>query len=174
MPKLSLHDQAFVDLYRGGPDDVRGNAKSCYRLLHPRAKGSTAETEGPAILRKPQVRAYLDERAEESAKEADITEQQVLRDLQQMAAMALGKVPTPHTIVVEGEAVGLQVRKVNYQGAGKALELLGRRLGLWTDNQRVQHGGLEDLMEAIQGSEKNTPMARLRAREQRSDQGGIA
>lgn len=173
MPTLSSHDRAIADLYRGGPDDVRGNAKAVYRLLHPRAKDRTAEVEASRILRKPEVREYLAERAAQSAEQANITEEQVLRDLQHMAAMALGKVPTPHTVVVEGEAVALQIRKVNFQGAGKALELLGKRLGLWTDNHRVQHGSLEDLLQAIQGSEKNTPMARLRAREQRDGRSQI-
>ena len=57
---ISLKERQFADLYMGGPDHLRGNAAACYRELHPRCKPSTAETEGPKTLRKPQVKGYLE------------------------------------------------------------------------------------------------------------------
>jgi hypothetical protein len=34
--EINLKQREFVDLYIGGPDELRGNATACYRHLHPR------------------------------------------------------------------------------------------------------------------------------------------
>ena len=78
---LTAKERKVADLYRGGPDDVRGNAKLCYKKVHPRCTLSTAETEGPKLLRKSQVKAYLAKMTEKVGLEADITQDRVLREV---------------------------------------------------------------------------------------------
>lgn len=78
---LTLKEREFADLYRSGPDEVRGSAKRCYKKIHPRCKDSTAETNGPAILRKTQVSGYLQTKAKKAMEVADLTQERVLLEI---------------------------------------------------------------------------------------------
>ena len=61
--ELSSKARLFADLFFGGSDDCRGNTARCYKHLYPRCKDSTAETNGPRLLRKAQVQQYLESKA---------------------------------------------------------------------------------------------------------------
>ena len=62
--EINLKQREFVDLYMGGPDELRGNATACYRHLHPRASLSTCKTEGSKCLTNPHVKQYLAAKAQ--------------------------------------------------------------------------------------------------------------
>ncbi len=137
---LALKERQVADLYRGGSDDIRGNAKLCFKKVYPRAKDSTAETKGPALLRKGQVRAYLALKEKEASEAADITSERILRDLSELADMCLGRKAMPQgTVDVDGVKEIVNVIEVNPNGAKGALELLGKHKKLFTD--KVEHLG---------------------------------
>ena len=93
--EISAKDQHFADIYIGGSNQVRGSAKACYKHLHPRCKDSTAATEGPALLRKPQVRAYLEQQGKKLAERAEINAAWVLEQSIRLYNMCMGDEPYP-------------------------------------------------------------------------------
>ena len=88
--EISTKDQQFADKYFGGSAELRGSAKACYKHIHPRCKVSTAATEGPALLRKSQVRAYLEQKGEKIAERAEINAQWVLEQSIRLYHMCMG------------------------------------------------------------------------------------
>lgn len=82
---LTMKQRQFADLYRGGPNEVRGNAAACYQEVYPRASKASAETKGPAMVRNVQVSEYLALRAAEASEQSDITQERVLREVGRIA-----------------------------------------------------------------------------------------
>lgn len=76
----------MADLYRGSPDPkVRGNRKACYKAMYPNASAKVCESQASEIFNHPYVQGYLEERAEQSSKAADLTESRVLREMMALA-----------------------------------------------------------------------------------------
>ncbi len=69
---LSPKEREVADLYRAGPDEVRGNGKRCYLKIHPNAKDKSAESMGSRMLRRVKVAAYLKLKGDLATKEADV------------------------------------------------------------------------------------------------------
>jgi len=78
---LSLKEREFADLYRGGSDEVRGNAKRCYMEMYPKNTAKTAEVNGHKLLRNTKVTAYLKLKVEEVSKECSINAAWLLKRL---------------------------------------------------------------------------------------------
>jgi hypothetical protein len=133
---ISHIDRHFADMYHGGPDELRGNAKAVYLYLHPNVKERTAEVNGSTILRKTEVQKYLEGKAERIQKKTDITAEYVLTRSVEFLEMCLGERETPETISVDvpDESTGKMVKKetpvflkkFHAAGAGKAIELIGK------------------------------------------------
>ncbi|MDP4546494.1 terminase small subunit [Marinobacter sp. MDS2] len=71
----------FGDLYRGGPDEVRGDATKCYGALHPRASQKVCEAMGCEYFNHPYTQSYLREKTDKVAEKADITQERVLKEI---------------------------------------------------------------------------------------------
>ncbi|MDF0750289.1 terminase small subunit [Marinobacter sp. 71-i] len=71
----------FADLYRGGPEKLRGNSAACYGHLHPKAALATCKVWGSEYLNHPYTQAILKERTNAVAEAADITQDRVLREV---------------------------------------------------------------------------------------------
>lgn len=136
---LSLKEREFADLYRGGHDAVRGNAKRCYMQIHPRSKERTAETEGAKLLRKPEIVAYLKVMSEEVSEECGINAKWVLNQAVAVhercmqARPVLDRKGEPVMVRVESEDGKSEVEFVpaytfDASGANKSLELVGRHV----------------------------------------------
>ena len=137
---ITLKDQEFVDLYVGGPDELRGNATACYRCLHPRCAASTAETEGPATLRKPQVQAYLEEKAKRVQELTDINAAYVLNQSVRFLEISFGDKPTPD--------------KFNAAGIGKALELIGKNVTVQAFKSNLEISENPDLVAILRRQQR--------------------
>lgn len=163
---LTAAEREFVDLYRSGPDEVRNNAARCYKKLHPRCKKSTAETNGPAILRKTHVKAYLALKAQEASEAADLTAERILKEMAKLAFSDIrnlyredGTLKEPHewddataaavsSIDVtqefdgrgEDKKVSGYLKKVKTWDKSKNLEMLAKHFKLLTD--KVEHSGM--------------------------------
>jgi len=144
---ISAKDQQFADHFFGGPDRLRGSAKACYKNLHPRCQDSTAATEGPALLRKPQVQAYLEQQGKKITERAEINAQWVLEQSIRLYKRCMGdelypveyERTDPETGIVTAETYA--TRSFNAAGARAALELIGRHCAVqaFQVNVEVSH-----------------------------------
>lgn len=135
------------------------NATRAYRVAYPSVKKEeAAAVNGSKLLRNTKVAAYIQERMKERQKRTEITQDRVLEEL---AAIAFAKA-TDYAEVKEGQVIikdtanmdEQQVRaiagieegkfgiKVKLNDKEKALELLGRHLGMFKDKLEVS--GLEE------------------------------
>ena len=149
------------------------NATRAYRVAYPSVKkDETAAQAGSRMLRNVKVAAYIQERMEERQKRTEITQDRVLEEL---AAIAFAR--ATDYAEVKGECVRIkdtdtldeqQIRAIAGIKEGKygielklndkekALELLGRHLGMFKDKLEVS--GLEeekkklgDILEQLRG-----------------------
>ena len=135
------------------------NATRAYRIAYPSVKKEeAAAVNGSKLLRNTKVAAYIQERMKERQKRTEITQDRVLEEL---AAIAFAKA-TDYAEVKEGQVIikdtanmdEQQVRAIAGIKEGKygielklndkekALELLGRHLGMFKDKLEVS--GLEE------------------------------
>ena len=149
------------------------NATRAYRVAYPSVKKyETAAAAAARMLRNVKVAAYIQERMQERQKRTEITQDRVLQEL---AAIAFAKATDYAEIKNEcvrikdtAELDEQQVRalagieegkfgiKVKLNDKEKALELLGRHLGMFKDKLEVS--GLEeekkklgDILEQLRG-----------------------
>lgn len=149
------------------------NATRAYRKAYPSVKrDETAAQAGSRMLRNVKVAAYIQERMQERQKRTEITQDRVLQEL---AAIAFAK--ATDYAEVKDECVKIkdtkdldeqQIRaiagikegkfgiEVKLNDKEKALELLGRHLGMFKD--KVEVSGLEeekkklgDILEQLRG-----------------------
>ena len=145
--KLTLKDREFADLWRGGPDELRGNAAAIYRHMHPKCKPATAETNGPAVLRKTQVKEYLDIKSGELSKKCDVDAEYVLRQSIRYLEIAIGDRPAPE--------------KFNHAGVKAALELIGRHTQVQAFKDTIEHKHTHRLEQALARKSKEVEKAAL-------------
>ena len=134
----------------------------------------SAEQQGSALLRNPKVRAYIDTRMAEHSRRTGVTQERIIRELARIAfldptqlvnmdtaellenaaaddraAIASVKVktiPTP-------EGTGLE-REVRFADKIKALELLGKRFGMFIDRQQVEVQGTVQIVDDVPRDQK--------------------
>lgn len=104
------------------------NATRAYKVAYPTVKNDdTAAAAATRMLRNVKVAEYIQERMQERQKRTEITQDKVLNEL---AAMAFADV---------AEAVEIRLKPSDKL---KALELLGRHLGMFRD--RVEVSGIDE------------------------------
>jgi hypothetical protein len=145
--ELSPKDRQFADLHFGGPDTIRGSARACYRHLHPRCKDSTAETEGPAVLRKPQVKEYLEQQSKKVTERADVNAQWVLEESVRLFKMVMGDIPAVQEKMIKKktendntiyEIERYELCNTNLTAAIRALELIDKHTSVQAFSQKVE------------------------------------
>ncbi len=149
------------------------NATRAYRVAYPSVKkDETAAAAAARMLRNVKVEIYIQERMQERQKRTEITQDRVLKEL---AVIAFAKA-TDYAEVKDGQVIIKDTEELNEQQARaiagikdgkfgievklndkeKALELLGRHLGMFKDKLEVS--GLEeekkklgDILEQLRG-----------------------
>lgn len=138
--------QIFADEYI-----ISLNATQAYRKAYPRANYNTANVEGGKLLVKPSVKAYIDEQMAKKQDERIMKQDEILRLL---TSIARGE-QTEQTLKGEGNGFQILVDKdISAKDRIKALELLGKRYGTFTEKIDVSVGKsekLSDIMEQIKG-----------------------
>ena len=118
------------------------NATRAYKVAYPTVKNDdTAAQAGSRMLRNVKVAEYIQKRIQERQKRTEITQDQVLNEL---AAMAFADV---------AEAVEIRLKPSDKL---KALELLGRHLGMFKDKVEVsgideEKKKLDDILRQMRG-----------------------
>lgn len=149
------------------------NATRAYRVAYPSVKkDETARANSSRMLTNANVAKYITERMEERQKCTEITQDRVLKEL---AVIAFAKA-TDYAEVKDGQVIIKDTEELNEQQARaiagikegkfgvevklndkeKALELLGRHLGMFKDKVEVsgldeEKKKLEDILQQIRG-----------------------
>lgn len=151
---LTEKQKIFADEYL-----IDLNATRAYKVAYPRVKkDNVAAANGARMLRNDKVAAYIHERMEERQGRTEVTQDMVVREL---AAIAFARATDYVSIKSNGPAAVIcikatdelsedQVRaiagikegangvEVKLNDKEKALELLGRHLGMWNDKVDIK------------------------------------
>lgn len=149
------------------------NATRAYKVAYPRVRNDeTAATNASRLLRNAKVAAYVTERMEARQKRTEITQDRVIEEL---AAIAFARA-TDFTQIVDGKVVWTDTENLSEEQSRviaeikegkfgielklndkeKALELLGRHLGMFKDKLEVtgleaEQTKLDDLIQQMRG-----------------------
>lgn len=167
----------FADLYRGGPDDVRGNATACYMAIHPKIQTKSAQSKGHGYLQHPYTQEYLREHTDAAAKEADITQERVLKEVARIGLFDPRKLfdnvgnPLPIAELDDDVAAAISGLKVVQMGGkdgeegigsvieykiadkNSALEKLMKYLGAYEKDNAQKAKSLQELIAEVRGGE---------------------
>lgn len=127
--EVELVDTILADPYR--------NASAAFRMLHPDYTSvKSIKVKVSNILKKPNVAEYMAWATENRKNPTIVTREYVLMRLRHVADRAMSAEPV---FDKEGQPTGEY--KSDFPAANKALELLGKQLGMFKDNQTfaVQH-----------------------------------
>lgn len=154
-------DEYLVDL----------NATRAYKVAYPSVKkDETARVNGSRMLTNANVSEYISERMEERQKRTEVTQDRVVQEL---AAIAFARATDYVTIRANGPAALVVVKSTEdlseeqvraiagiKEGANgieiklndkeKALELLGRHLGMWNDKLNLNVPAIDDSIKEME------------------------
>jgi len=147
--KLTPKQQRFADEWLIDMNGTAAAIRAGYSV-------KSAEVTASKLLRNVKVRAYIDQRMAEHSRRTGVTQDRIIRELARIAfldptqlvdmdtaellsdaveddraAIASVKVKT-----MSGEAEMVE-REIKFADKLKALELLGKRFGMWVDKQQV-------------------------------------
>jgi phage terminase small subunit len=115
----------------------------CQAFLVTQSTKSAAEmvgltpAQGQRYIKSPTIQAAIKMGQKQLREGCDVTPEEVLSDLRLMRDMALGRIPVPETKWVDGEPVTRYVKQYNANAANKAVENLGRVVGMFTDRKEI-------------------------------------
>lgn len=143
------------------------NATRAYRVAYPSVKkDEAAAVNGSKLLRNTKVQEYISERMQERQQRTEVTQDMVVKEL---AAIAFAR--ATDYAEVKGGAVRIkdtdtlsdqQIRAISgiKEGANgieiklndkeKALELLGRHLGMWNDKLDIKTPAIDDSIKEME------------------------
>ncbi|MDP0328606.1 terminase small subunit [Glaesserella parasuis] len=132
--KLTDKQQRFVEEYLIDLNATQAAIRAGY-------SEDTAKEMGYENLTKPHIQKAIQEAQNKRAERVNVTQDDVLRGLLEVIAMSTGKQKITETELskVDGSIVPMDVEKVCFEphAANKALELLGKHLGMFKDKVDV-------------------------------------
>ena len=163
---MTEKQKIFADEYLG---DLK--ATRAYLVAYPSVKKEqTAAAAGARLLRNVKVASYIAERMEERQKRTEVTQDRVVQEL---AAIAFAKATDYVTIKSNGPAAVVMIKstedlsdeqvraiagikegangiEVKLNDKQKALELLGRHLGMWNDRLDINAPAIDDSIKEME------------------------
>jgi phage terminase small subunit len=161
MAKLTPKQQKFVDEYLIDLNATQAAIRAGYS---PKSAGTNADK----LLKNTKIRAYIEARMAEHSRRTGVTQERIIRELARIAfldptqlidmdtaelltdaaaddraAIASVKVKT-----MSGETEMIE-REVRFADKIKALELLGKRFGMWIDKQQVDVQGAVQIVDDV-------------------------
>lgn len=132
--KLTDKQQRFVEEYLIDLNATQAAIRAGYAE-------KTANREGSRLLSNVDIQEAIQEAQNKRAERVNVTQDDVLRGLLEIIAMSIGKQKITETELskVDGSIVPMDVEKVCFEphAANKALELLGKHLGMFKDKVDV-------------------------------------
>lgn len=143
------------------------NATRAYRVAYPSVKkDETAAAAAARMLRNVKVASYIQDRMEERQKRTEVTQDRVVQELAASAfAKATdyveirgGRVVIKDTSQLEDNQIraiagikeGANGIEIKLNDKEKALELLGRHLGMWNDKLDVKTPAIDDSIKEME------------------------
>jgi len=123
---LSEKQRDFIQAYMV----TQSAAAACEMLEIPRSAGSR-------FLASPRVITALKLAQKQTRELAVVTPEEVITDLRLIRDQSLGRIPIPETKWIDGQPVTKYVRQYNSGAASKAVENLGRVVGMFTDKKEI-------------------------------------
>lgn len=167
--KLTAKQQRFADEYLIDLNATQAAIRAGY-------SPKTANEQGARLLANVSVRAYIDTRMAELSKRTGVNQERIIRELARIAfvnppdvvdmdeatispyateddtaaiaAVKMKRIPTQ-----DGEGVE---REIRFADKIKALELLGKRFGMWIDKQQVDIQGAVQIVDNIPKGSNST------------------
>lgn len=164
-PKQKIFaDEYLIDL----------NATRAYKIAYPKVKkDESARVNGSKLLTNANVVAYIDKRMKEREKRTEITQDRVLQELAKIGFADItdfvtitdscvkvkptDKMPADKLGVIAGIKEGANGIEIKLNDKEKALELIGRHLGMFKDKVELSGGldtektKLDDLLRQMRG-----------------------
>lgn len=135
MPKLTDKQKAFVRQYLVDLNATQAAIRAGY-------SERTASRIGPQLLGKTCVREAIEKAQAKRARRVEVTQDYVLSNLVEVVERTMQRAPV---LDRKGEQVtdeeGRAVWTFDAKGANRALELLGKHLGIFTDKVRAEVSG---------------------------------
>lgn len=137
--KLTDKQKRFIEEYLVDLNATQAAIRSGY-------SEKTAMEQGYQLLQKTSVQNAIAEAQKQRINRTQITQDEVIRRLMENVDISMGKKPTVITIPSKnehGEVIGNDVAQFVYEpsAVNKALELLGKHLGMFKDRVDVTSGG---------------------------------
>lgn len=143
------------------------NATRAYRVAYPSVKkDETARANGSRMLTNANVAKYISERMQERQQRTEVTQDMVVKEL---AAIAFARATDYVTIrggtvcikdteslsddqirAIAGIKEGANGIEIKLNDKEKALELLGRHLGIWNDKLDIKTPAIDDSMKEME------------------------
>ena len=143
------------------------NATRAYRVAYPSVKkDEVAAVNGSKLLRNTKVQEYISERMQERQQRTEVTQDMVVKEL---AAIAFARA-TDYAVVrggvvcfkdtdtlsdeqiraIAGIKEGANGIEIKLNDKEKALELLGRHLGMWNDKLDIKTPAIDDSIKEME------------------------
>ncbi|WP_082034207.1 terminase small subunit [Cohnella kolymensis] len=129
---LNPQQQMFADYYLVEPNATEAAKKAGY-------SEKTAYSQGQRLLKHVEVRAYIDEKMTERSEKLNIEAEWVLAKLVQVADRSMKAEPVMKWDYEERALKETGEYQFDSQGANRALELIGKHLGMFKD--KIEHSG---------------------------------
>lgn len=146
---LTAKQKRFADEYL-----IDLNATRAYKVAYPRVKkDSAARANGSRLLTNANVASYVEKRINERQKRTEITQDMVVRELAKIGfadvtdfvtiegpfvkVKSTAEMPADKIGAIAGIKEGANGIEVKLNDKGKALELLGRHLGMFKDKMEL-------------------------------------
>ncbi|MGN8963276.1 terminase small subunit [Bariatricus sp. HCP28S3_D3] len=143
------------------------NATRAYRVAYPNVKkDETAAQAGSRMLRNVKVAKYISDRMKERQERTEVTQDRVVRELAASAFAKVtdyvelrgGRVVIKDTSQLEDNQIraiagikeGANGIEIKLNDKEKALELLGRHLGMWNDKLDVKTPAIDDSIKEME------------------------
>jgi phage terminase small subunit len=161
MAKLSDKQKLFADEWLIDMNATQAAIRAGY-------SAKTANEQGSRLLANVNVRAYLDQRMAEHSRRTGVNQERIIRELARIAFLDPTKLVNMDTAELVDEAaeddraaiasvkvktmsgdVEMIEREVKFGDKLKALELLGKRYGMWIDKQQVDVTGAVQIVDNV-------------------------
>lgn len=135
MPKLTDKQKEFVRQYLVDLNATQAAIRAGYSM-------KTAYRQGADLLQKTSIREAIEKAQAKRARRVEVTQDYVLSNLVEVVERTMQRAPVTDR---KGEQVtdeeGRAVWTFDAKGANRALELLGKHLGIFTDKVRAEVSG---------------------------------
>lgn len=172
---LTAKQRIFADEYL-----IDLNATRAYKVAYPKIKNDeTAAAAGARLLRNVKVEGYIQKRMKDREKRTEITQDMVIKELAKIGfanvtdfvtienkgilrvveVKPTDEMPGDKLGAIAGIKEGANGIEIKLNDKGKALELIGRHLGMWKDKLEVsgtletEKTKLDDMIKQMRGGD---------------------